>query len=267
MIGAAARLTGTEWRRSSPARLYDCYLGGKDNSAAERRAVWDICAIVPEAPEIALANQRFLHRAVRSIARAGVHQFIDIGTGMLTRGNVHEVAHAIDPQARVVSVDNDPAVVAHNTALLPDTSRSLVVGADLREPERIMTHPGVRRLIDFNRPLALLLVAVLHFVPDDADPWELVGRYRAAMAPGSRLAVTHVTCENQPPDTVRRVSQIYQRSSIPLTMRTRTRIHRFFTGFELLEPGLVAAPDWHGDQAAAPSPSVAWNLGGVAELT
>ncbi len=257
--------TGIDSSKPSAARMYDYYLGGKDNYAVDRRAAEDIYAAIPELPDIARANRAFLQRAVRFMAtEIGIRQFIDIGAGLPTQGNVHEIAHETDPDAGVVYVDNDPTVLAHGQALLSGADNTAIIKADMREPEEILGHPEVQHLIDFDQPVAVLLIAVLHFVPDELDPAGIVDRFRQAMAPGSYLAIAHATREDRPPDAVAKMSEVYERSATPFVFRTHHQVLRLFDGFELVEPGLVHAPLWRGDPDGGRVPGAEWNLGGVA---
>jgi hypothetical protein len=190
---------GIDTRAPNPARIYDYLLGGKDHYPADRQAAEAVLAVAPQAREGARENRAFLQRAVRYLAEAGVRQFLDIGTGLPTQGNVHQVAQAVMPEARVVYVDHDPVVHTHANALLTNNSPTTVaVIGDLREPEAILDHPEVRRLLDFTRPIAVLLVAVLHFIRDAEDPAGIVTRLRDAMAPGSYLVVSHATGDFHP---------------------------------------------------------------------
>jgi hypothetical protein len=247
-----------------PARMYDYYLGGKDNFPADREAAEQALAATPAVRDMARQNRAFLQRVVRFLARdAGIRQFIDIGTGLPTQGNVHEIAQAITPDARVVYVDNDPIVIVHSDALLAGHNTT-AIQADLREPNVILEHPEVREVIDLDQPVAILLIAVLHFLQDADDPVGIVARLRDAMAAGSYLAISHGA-----PDLAQVQSRVtaevlraYQRSSAPLTLRSRAEIERFFDGFELVDPGLVQVQSWRPD---GPIPDVAGGIyGGVA---
>ncbi|WP_329237058.1 SAM-dependent methyltransferase [Actinoallomurus sp. NBC_01490] len=250
---------------ASPARMYDYYLGGTQNFASDRRAAQEIYTMIPELPEIARDNRAFLRRAVRTLADAGIRQFVDIGSGLPTQGSVHEIAREADPASRVVYVDNDPLVLAHARTLPAGGTEGTTayVAADLREPDAIFTHPDVRALIDIDRPIGLLLVAVLHFITDEEDPRGLVGRYRSRLAPGSHIAIAHATRDDRPPEAVRKMTDVYERASAPFTFRTREQILSFFHGTHLLDPGLVYSPDWRREPDTPPSPSAAWNYAGV----
>jgi hypothetical protein len=206
---------GFEASTPNVARMYDYYLGGKDNFPADRQAAERVLAIVPEVRAAVRANRAFVGRAVRFLAAAGVRQFLDVGSGLPTRRNVHEVAHELAPDARVVYVDDDPVVVVHGRALLACTDTVAVVQGDLRRPEEVLGHPEVRALIDLDEPVAVLLTLVLHFVTDAEDPVGIVRRLRDAMAPGSYLVVSHGTGDPRP-GTAPRVAAVYQQASAPI---------------------------------------------------
>ena len=230
------------------ARIYDVLLGGKDNYAADRDAAAKLLGAVPDAGIAARDNRAFLGRAVRFLAdEAGIRQFLDIGTGLPTHGNVHEIAHAADPAARVVYVDNDPVVTTHANALLTDAPTVAAVNADLRCPRDLLTSPAVRALIDFNKPVAVLLVAVLHFVDDSQDPWAKVECIKEHIAPGSYLVVSHVTDDELSYDARRCARQAYEGASAPGVARTLEGIARFFDGLVMVGPGLVNAAAWRSN--------------------
>ncbi|HUN31078.1 MAG TPA: SAM-dependent methyltransferase [Trebonia sp.] len=252
----------------SPARMYDYYLGGKDNYASDRRAAEEIYSQIPDLPVIARDNRAFLQRAVKAMADAGIRQFIDVGTGLPTQGNVHEIAQQVDPTSRVVYLDNDPTVLAHARALLVSNPQGATayIDADLRDPDAIFRHPDLRRLIDFDQPVGLLMIAVLHFITDEEDPWGLVTRYRSYLPPGSHLAIAHATSEDRPAEAVQKMTDVYKNASAPFNFRTRKQILALFDGLDLLDPGLVFCPDWRRDPSTTTAPSAGWNLAGVAAL-
>ena len=240
--------SGIDTSKPHPARLYDFYLGGKDNYAADRAAAMQVLRVAPEVRVMARENRAFLRRAVRFLAgEAAISQILDIGTGIPAAGNVHEVAGEVAPGTRVVYVDNDPVVHVHASALLTGSSATKIVLADLREPEVILAHPKVRELIDFSRPVALLLVAILHFITDGEDPAGIVAAFRGALAPGSFLALSHGTADFHTPDTVGRAAAVYERATAPLVLRSHAQISGFFDGFSLVDPGLVQVPLWRPD--------------------
>jgi hypothetical protein len=231
-----------------PARMYNAYLGGNDNYPADRAAVRQIMRDFPEVRAMALANRAAMQRAVRFLAaEEGIRQFIDIGTGIPSAGNVHEVAGWAAPDARVVYVDNDPIVHVHANALLTGSGTTGIVLADLRDPAAIVVDPRVRELIDFTRPVALLLVAILHFIRDEEDPAGIVATLRDALPAGSYLALTHGTQDFHPPGGADMAAAGYKNATAPLVLRTHGQVSAFFDGFDLLEPGLVQAPLWRPD--------------------
>lgn len=227
------------------ARIYDFLLQGKDNYAADREAARELLAAVPGAARAARDNRRFLGRAVWFLAReAGIGQFLDIGPGLPTQGNVHQIAHTAGSLSRVVYADNDPVVVAHANALLADSSKVAAVHADVRDPGHLLSRPAVQALIDFSQPVAVLMVAVLHFVQDSEDPWSIVSNYTSMMAPGSYLVVSHVTGDGTPAEAIRQAAEIYQHASAPGTARPRTQVARFFHGLDMVAPGLADPAYW-----------------------
>ncbi len=229
--------------RPHPARMYDYFLGGKDNFPADREAGDEVLAAWPEVRDGVQENRAFLQRVVRFLAReAGIRQLIDIGTGIPAQGTVHEVAQAITPDVRVVYVDNDPIVHVHANALLAGDTTSIIL-ADLREPDTILDHPTVREAIDLTQPFAVLLVAILHFIADEEDPAGIVARFRDAMSPGSFLAISHVTADFSP-ETTTRAARVYDRAAARLVPRSGTEIARFFDGLDLVDPGLVPIQQW-----------------------
>ncbi|MEU8760269.1 SAM-dependent methyltransferase [Streptomyces sp. NPDC048659] len=236
----------------SVSRMYDFYLGGSHNFEVDREAARKAMEFVPGLPKIMQANRAFMRRAVRYAVDAGVTQFLDIGSGIPTFGNVHEVAQAASEAARVVYVDHDPVAVAHSRAVLAGDDRSAVLAADLRKPAEILDSPEVARLLDLERPVALLLVAVLHFLEDAEDPAALVAELLAGLAPGSLLILTHASYEGipLPPERAGGTVGVYRDIRNPLVMRSREEIARFFDGTELVAPGLVSMPHWRADAPA-----------------
>ncbi|MFJ7592430.1 SAM-dependent methyltransferase [Streptomyces sp. NPDC097617] len=235
----------------SVSRIYDYYLGGSHNFEVDRQTARRAMEFMPGLPKIMQANRAFMRRAVRHAVAEGVTQFLDIGSGIPTFGNVHEIARAATPQARVVYVDHDPVAVAHSRAVLTGDEQTDIVAADLRRPKEILAAPEVGRLLDLGRPVALLLVAVLHFLEDTDDPYAAVAELRDALAPGSLLILTHASFEGIPlsEEVAGGTVSVYKDIRNPLVMRTGEQIRRFFDGFELLEPGLVSMPDWRPDRA------------------
>ncbi len=229
--------------RPSVARMYDYFLGGHHNFPVDRAAAEQIIALHPETPLVAQANRAFLRRAVTFLAEQGIRQFLDLGSGIPTVGNVHEVAQAAAADARVIYVDIDPVAVTHSASLLENDANATVIQADARRPETIVGHPEVRRLLDFSRPVGVLLVSFLHFVTDDAEAERLVQGLREVLAPGSYIAISHAATEVVTP-VMRQAIEVYRGSSSPSTIRTPAQIARFFAGLDLVEPGLVATPLW-----------------------
>lgn len=235
----------TDIERPSVARMYDYYLGGSHNFAVDRQAAQRVISAVPEVPLIAQANRAFLRRAVGFLMETGVRQFVDIGSGIPTAGNVHEIAQGIDPAARVVYVDIDPVAVAHSRQILTGNDRTAVVQEDLRAPERIVNHPRVRALLDFTQPVAVMIIAVLHFIPDSENPADILTILRKALAPGSYLVLSQVSAEGRRDDEVDPVQSVYRRQvENSLYPRGRDELATLFDGFDLVEPGVVWAPQW-----------------------
>jgi hypothetical protein len=231
-----------------PARMYDAYLGCHDNYAADQEAVRQILRAFPEVRTIARANRAFMQRAVRFLAgEAGIRQFIDIGTGIPSAGNVHEVAGQVAPGTRVAYVDNDPIVHVHANALLTGSGTTGIVLADLRDPDGILGSPKLRELIDFTQPVALLLVAILHFLAEAEAPGRIVAVLRDALPPGSYLVLSHGTADFHPPGVAGQAAAGYENATAPLVLRSFEQVSAFFDGFDLVEPGLVQAPLWHPD--------------------
>ncbi|SEG64187.1 S-adenosyl methyltransferase [Nonomuraea solani] len=240
---------GIDPKTPSIARVYDYFLGGKDNFEADRRVAEEALKIAPDAREAGRANRTFLRRAVHHMAaEAGIRQFLDLGSGLPTRGNVHEIAQAVAPDARVVYVDNDPVVLAHGRALLATDDVTKVVGGDVRRPAEILEHPEIAGFLDFSRPLGMLFVSVLHHVNDHEDPNGAMARFRSVLAPGSHLAIVHF---HNPGDEHPEASKIAIEAERNFNAnlgtgrwRTRAEILSYFGDLELLEPGLVPLADW-----------------------
>jgi S-adenosyl methyltransferase len=241
-----------------PARRYDYWLGGKDNFAADRESADAIAAVYPEVRTAAIENRWFLHRVVRYLAaEVGIRQFLDIGTGIPTSPNVHEIAQGVDPGARIVYVDNDPIVLAHARALLTSSpqGRTAYIDADLREPDAILRDPDLRDTLDPTRPVALMMVAILHFILDDRDPYGVVARLVDAMPPGSYLVLSHVTYDYLPPTTIAELNAANAARNVEFRPRSRAEFARFFDGLALVPPGIVSVAEWHAEAAPQPRPS------------
>jgi SAM-dependent methyltransferase len=237
--------------RPNVARMYDYMVGGSHNFRADRQAVDRLLVRVPDAALIAQANRAFLARAVRHLVDAGIRQFIDIGAGLPTRGNVHEIARRTAPESTVVYVDIDPVAVAHGRSMLAGDDRSTAILADLRRPHDVLGHPEVRDLIDLSSPVAVLMVAVLHFIADEDDPWGVVAEYRDALVPGGYLVMSHVTADSRPADA-RAASAAYLATGTPLVPRSRGQVRALFDGTELVAPGLSWATQWRPDGGRVP---------------
>jgi O-methyltransferase involved in polyketide biosynthesis len=248
--------------RPQVARMYDYYLGGKDNFAVDRKAVEAVEAAMPEVRQLARENRAFLRRAVRHMVAAGIRQFVDIGAGLPKAGNTHEIAQQAAPEARVVYVDNDPIVLTHGRALLAANGNTTVVTADMRRPAEVIGHDDVRALIDFDQPVGVLLIAMTHFLTtEEREP--VMATLRAALAPGSFLALTHVTGDDHPAEATAGVEDIYRTTPTPIFFRTHEEIGRFFDGFDLVEPGLVTVDAWQPDPADPAPEATRWLYGGV----
>jgi SAM-dependent methyltransferase len=235
---------GIDIARPSAARIYDYWLGGSHNFAVDREIARQVTAMVPDTALIMQANRAFLHRAVRHLVDAGMRQFLDVGSGIPTLGNVHEVAQKATPDARVVYVDVDPVAVAHSKHILAGNPLAAVIQEDLRRPQHILAHPDVRGLLDFDQPVALLLLAVLHFIPDTDDPAAIIRRLTDALAPGSYLVLSHGTADGISDDAAHRLADLFKRTPTPVISRSRDSINRLFAGLDLVEPGLVWSPLW-----------------------
>jgi len=229
------------------ARIYDVLLGGKDNFAADRDAAQRLLSVMPGVGVAARDNRAFLQRCVRFLAReAGIRQFLDLGTGLPACGNVHEVAHETDALARVVYVDNDPMVITHANALLANAWSVQATQADLRYPRELLNRLGMQEILHLDQPLAVLMVAVLHFLRDDENPWVIVDAYKARMAPGSYLVISHITADGIPDEEAKEAAGIYEYASAPAVPRTERDITRFFGGLDMVAPGLVEVSAWRG---------------------
>jgi SAM-dependent methyltransferase len=239
---------GADLERPSPARVYDYFLGGSHNVAADRVLAEQLIAAVPATRWMAQQNRAFLRRAVRYLVGAGVRQFLDLGSGIPTVGNVHQIAQAAAPDARVLYVDIDPVAVTHTRQILADNPHATAIQADLRRADVILDHPDLRDLLDLHQPVAVLLVSVLHFVTNADDPAAAIARFRDALPTGSYLVISHLTSDSRPADIAQGL-QVSRAASIARTTRTREQVEALFAGFTLVEPGLVWAPLWRPDSA------------------
>jgi len=252
MSELAAVPPGVDATKLSPARVYDYFLGGTNNFLVDRQAAEFLRTSIPDLVDALWANRGFHGRAAVWMARHGISQFLDIGSGLPTQNNTHESVQKINPDSRVVYVDNDPMVAAHAGALLDVAGTTAVILADLRDPDALLSHPDLLRLIDLAEPVGVLMTDVMHFVPDTDDPWGLVTRYMAATVPGSYLALSHGTTEQMPP----RQSQA-ARDTADVWPRSRAQVARFFKGLELLapyngaKPGITYAGLWGAEDPEA----------------
>jgi hypothetical protein len=246
------------------ARMYDYYLGGKDNFESDRAAAEKVLALIPGLRRAAVENRRFLRRVIRFLAdEAGIDQFLDIGVGLPTQGAVHEVAHEVNPAARIVYADYDPVVIAHGQALLTVKDKSVMVEADLRQGAGILAMPEVTAHLDVGQPVAITLFAIMHFIADDMDPAGIVAGLRDALAPGSYLALTHIGSDYFPDkQALAKAVAVYEKASARVWPRSRDQILGLFDGFDLLEPGLVPKHEWRPVTGVSPeTPTIQW--GGV----
>jgi SAM-dependent methyltransferase len=237
---------GIDVNRPSAARVYDYFLGGAHNFAVDRMLAEQIAAMTPNIGETMRSNRVFLRRAVRFLVDQGVRQFLDIGSGIPTAGNVHEIALAAAPESAVVYVDIDPVAVEHSRAILAGEDRAGVICADVRDAGRVLAEAENLGLLDLTRPVAVLLAGVLHFVPDADDPAAAVAALRAALAPGSYLLVSHATGDGQPPEVIE-AQRLSARTATEISLRTRAEVAAYFDGFTLVDPGLVFIPQWRPD--------------------
>lgn len=245
------------------ARMYDYLLGGGHNFAVDREKIDKVLAVAPMLGRLAMLNRAFVRRAVLMLVKSGIRQFLDIGSGIPTVGNVHEVAQQADPRTRVVYVDNDPVAVTHSESVLAGNDRATVIQADLRDPAGILEHPKTQQILDFDAPIGLLMCKVVHLVADSDDPMKLLAWYRRALVPGSYLALSHLDVDVKTAEMTA-VGTLMKDSRSPIFPRTREAITNLFTGFELLEPGLVSTAQWRprsrgdaGDGAVVADPVLA----------
>jgi SAM-dependent methyltransferase len=242
--------------RPNAARMYDYYLGGSHNFAVDRELAGKVLEAWPDMPRAAQANRAFLRRAVRFLVGRGIRQFLDIGSGIPTVGNVHEIAQAAAADARVVYVDIDPVAVAHSRAILAGDDQTAAVQADGRDPEALLAAPAVTGLLDLSRPVGLLMVALLHFVLDDGDPRGILARYAARLAPGSWLVVSHGSSDTAP--AVVTMERLYRRTATPVQLRSRDELAELLADVDLVEPGIEFLPAWRPDHPDDVGPDPTW---------
>jgi hypothetical protein len=236
--------------KPSPARMYDYALGGKDNFEIDRKAVEQVATVLPDFRHLARLNRRFLVNAVKIMSEAGVRQFIDVGTGIPTSPNVHEMARESHPDARVVYIDNDPIVMAHNRALRATVDGVITVQHDARSPDAILADPKIRQTIDFDQPVGLLFIAVLHFVRRDLAA-DVVSRFRNAIPSGSHIAISAACTDGMDPKTVAKTEAVYQNAAAQIVFRSAAQVEELFEGLELVPPGLRDVSQWRAEETAA----------------
>jgi O-methyltransferase involved in polyketide biosynthesis len=249
-----------------PARVYNYWLGGKDNFAADRKAAEQVIRLLPEIVAGMRANREFLVRTVRYLASQGVRQFLDVGTGLPAPNNTHEVAQAVAPASRVVYVDNDPMVVVHAEALLRSSpeGRCVYVDADMRDADFILNEAS--QTLDFNKPVALLLLMILHLVPDDAEAERIVAALAKRLAPGSFIAISHMTADFEPEAVLAAATAYNDMAPVPVTARNHAQVNDMFGGRQLIEPGLVAVNHWPSDGSTGETEANVGVYGGVARV-
>lgn len=255
--------------KPNPARMYDYYLGGYHNFEIDRQAAEKVIEVYPDAQRVAQANRAFLRRVVRFLVERGIDQFLDLGSGIPTVGNVHAEAQQAAPGARVVYVDADAVAVKQSQKILHDNAQAIAIQGDIRRPGEILNHSDTQQLLDFGRPMAVLFSAVLHFVTDDAEAYAVVRTIRDALAPGSYIAISHPTYEKAPPEIVEQIDRLYASSTRPSKTRERAQIETFFDGLDLVEPGLIHIPLWRPegpDDVFFDQPERSLVLGGVGRL-
>jgi SAM-dependent methyltransferase len=235
-------------RKPSVARVYDAILGGKDNFPWDRAVAAEVIAAFPQAATSAMLNRQVLERAVRHLHDQGIDQFLDVGSGLPTARNTHEIAQELNPRALVAYVDNDPIVLTHGRAQLVDDAATTVVTADVRHPDTILSSPAITAFLDFSRPIGLILNGVIHYLNDDEDPHGVVTKLTSALAPGSYLQLTHFSTAVPAAAALERV---LLRSIGSGRMRSRDEITAFFDGLELVDPGVVFLPEWRPDRPVA----------------
>jgi SAM-dependent methyltransferase len=235
--------TQLDLEQPSAARIYDYLLGGFHNFDVDRAAARKITGLLPDMPLYMRTNRTFLRRIVRFLTDQGIDQFLDLGSGIPTVGNVHEIAQQANPSARVVYVDNEPVAVTHSKTILEDNPKATVIRADIRQPDVILNHPETQRLLDFNKPTAVLLLSVLLFVTDE-EAYRVVRSMREALVSGSYISISHPTDDDTPPDEGEQAKKLYAAMGTPVRVRSYNEVEKFFEGLELLEPGLVYVPLW-----------------------
>lgn len=255
--------------KPNAARMYDYHLGGAHNFEVDRMLAGQVEQVAPWVKDVARINRAWLHRVVDFLMAQGIRQFLDLGSGIPTVGNVHEIAQHTDPAARVAYVDYEPVAVHHSFELLKDNENAAIAWADIRDPRAVLEHPEVARLIDFSQPVGLLIVGLLLFVDDESDPAGLVSAYREACPPGSYLAISTMS-QDEADETTRgqlaELLSLYEGADEQITPRTKETIESWFAGTELVEPGLTLLDDWRPDREASASPARTLGYGGVGRM-
>lgn len=271
-MAGVEQASSTESAKPTTAGLYDAYLGGTNHTAAERDVADKLRTMLPELEALISANRAFHQRATRWLAEQGLRQFVDLGAGLPTQDNTHQVVHRTSPDAHVVYVDHDAKTVEVGSDLVADAENTRFIQADMRDPDAVLAHPELRSLIDLNEPVAVLATAVLHFVPDEQDPWGIVSAYMEALAPGSYLALSHGTADKQSKKSVQAVYDVYRNADMMIYGRSREQVEWFFAGLELVPPYDGADPKvtfsgiWGAEDAvAADDDAGRWFYGGVAK--
>jgi hypothetical protein len=260
----AEQLSGVDPAIPNVAGMWDYYLGGNENTDADREAARLVLGAAPDVPLAALENREFLRHVVRFLAvESGISQFIDIGPGFPTRGNIHQLAREHNPHARIAYVDNDPVVLARGRAYLDRLVGVVLIPGDLRDPDGILGNAELRSIIDFSRPVALSMSLLLHFVRDEDDPYGSVARLCAAMCAGSYLVISHVTSENRDETALEEITGAYGHATAPMVMRAKDEIERFFTGLEMVEPGIVFLSQWRPSTEYYAGGGTRWVYAGV----
>jgi hypothetical protein len=231
--------------KPNAARVYDYFLGGANNFDVDRLFAKKLTEILPDAAFLAIENRSFLRRAVRFVAEQGVRQFLDLGSGIPTVGNTHEIAQEVRPDAQVVYVDFEAVAVAHSELMLADTPNATIVRADFRQPHSVLANPVVKDVIDFSKPVGVLMFSSMHFVADEDRPWDIVAAFRDATVPGSYLAFSHATNDHRP-EVADAVAE-YKNSANTAYVRSRDEVTRFFDGYDLVEPGVVYTAEWRAE--------------------
>jgi hypothetical protein len=252
--------------RPSTARIYDYFLGGAHNFEVDRRAAAEMAGVHPVIGRTLRTNRSYLRRVVTFLAGAGIDQFLDLGSGIPTVGNVHEIAQRLNPAATVVYVDLEPVAITHSNTILADNDRAVAVLADLRHPDEVLGHPDAARLLDLSRPVGVICAGVLHYVTDEHEPEKVLAGYRDRIAPGSYLALSHPSVdEHNPAWTEAALTDVYRKTPPPYTLRDADRFAGFFAGLDLVEPGITRVHDWRAEpDDVPPAHGEAHSLAGVA---